>query len=544
MVVPLALGDVVGRAMEATKMPVPLPFPGVQIQELPAGVRAIVGGSTSVTAFVGRALRGPKEVATRCFSFDDFARKFGGLWAESPMSYAVYHYFQNGGSEAVIVRLAPGADKASADLTGGDNPLKLEAASEGAWGSNLRVTVRHPDPDAVPPEEDATNVFTLTVREVDPAAPADTSRDRATETFVNVSVSPASARYVKRLLAQKSSLVRVKEDASLRPNEIEDKTFTTVDDGDPLAATDYDDPGNANFQSSRRGIYALDLVETVNLLCLPPPTRTTSMFPTVWTAAAAYCDKRFTVLLVDPPSSWNEPKDAAERKDLTSLTSKNAAFYFPLLVMPDPLADGRPASFAPCGAVAGVIARTDSERGLWKAPAGQDAGLRGVDGFSTSLLDPRARLLLTDAQCCLLNPAGVNAMRPLGVAGPVVWGARTARGADALASEWKYLPVRRLALYIEQNLKDGTRWAVFEPNDEPLWSQLRLSIGAFMHQLFRRGAFKGARPQEAYFVKCDAETTTPADQDRGIVNVIVGFAPLKPAEFVILQFQQITRAIA
>ncbi|WP_437944124.1 phage tail sheath family protein [Sorangium sp. So ce281] len=525
-------------------MPVPLPFPGVQIQEIPAGVRAIVGGSTSVTAFVGRALRGPKEVATRCFSFDDFARKFGGLWADSPMTYAVYHYFQNGGTEAVIVRLAPGANRSSADLATGASPnLTLEAASEGAWGSNLRVTVTDPAAGSFLPAE-ATQVFTLTVREVDPAAPSDTSRDRATETFINVSVSSSSPRYVKRVLEQQSSLVRVKTDATQRPTNVANAPFSSVGDGSALAATDYDNPGDLSFQSSRRGIYALDAIDTVNLLCLPPPARTVPQFTGVWTAAASYCDKRFTMLLVDPPASWTTAAAAAARTGLTSLTSKNAAFYFPLLVMPDPLAAGRPASFAPCGAVAGVIARTDGERGLWKAPAGQDAGLRGVDGFSVSLSDPGARLALTDAQCGALNPAGVNALRPLGVAGSVVWGARTAQGADVLASEWKYLSVRRLALHIEQSLKEGTRWAVFEPNDAPLWSQLRLSIGAFMHQLFRRGAFKGARSQEAYFVKCDAETTTPADQDRGIVNVIVGFAPLKPAEFVILQFQQITRAIA
>lgn len=525
-------------------MPVPLPYPGVQIQEVPAAVRTIVGGSTSTTAFVGRALRGPREAATRCFSFDDFARKFGGLWADSPMSYAVYHYFQNGGAEAVVVRLAPGAGRASLSVPTAATALVLQAASEGAWGNNLRVAVTDPAAGTVPAGD--TTTFTLTVREVDPAAPTDRSRDRATERFINVSVATTSPRYVRRVLEQGSALVRVQTDATSRPTAVADLApAATVTDGNALAATDYDDPGSGTFQSGRRGIYALDAIDVVNLLCLPPPARATPMFPAVWTAAASYCDRRqFTVLLVDPPASWTTADLAAARTDMTALTTTNAAFYFPLLVMADPLADGRPASFAPCGAVAGAIARTDAERGVWKAPAGQDVGLRGVDGFSTNLSDPRARLLLSDAQCGVLNPAGVNALRPLGVAGPVVWGARTARGADVLASEWKYLPVRRLALHIEQTLRESTRWAVFEPNDEPLWSQLRLSIGAFMHQLFRRGAFKGARPAEAYFVKCDAETTTSADQDRGVVNIIVGFAPLKPAEFVVLQFQQITRAIA
>ena len=527
-------------------MPAALPYPGVQIQEIPAGVRPIVGVSTSVTAFLGRALRGPVDIAVRCFSFEDFARKFGGLWADSPMTYAVYHYFLNGGSEAVIVRLAPGAAASTATLaaTGGSPAnLTLAAASPGEWGRNLRVTVSDPAAGTVPPAE-TNQVFNLTVREVDPLAPTDRSRDRATETFLNVSVDPASPRGVERVLAQQSRLVRVQTITNRRPNAVVDAALTLGGNGNALAATDYDNPADATFRTNRRGLYALEAIETVNLLCVPPPARGTDLFASVWTAAASYCEGRFTVLLVDPPSTWTTPALAAARTGLGSLTSRNAAIYFPLVVMRDPLADDRLASFAPCGAVAGVIARVDGQSGIWKAPAGQEAGLRGVESFSTALTDATARLLLNDSQCGVLNPAGINALRPLGVAGPVVWGARTARGADILASEWKYLPVRRLALHIEQSLSQGTRWAVFEPNDEALWSQLRLSIGSFMHQLFRRGAFKGMQPRDAFFVKCDAETTTPADQDRGIVNIIVGFAPLKPAEFVVLQFQQITRTAA
>jgi phage tail sheath protein FI len=527
-------------------MPVALPFPGVQIQEIPAGVRAIVGVSTSVTAFLGRASRGPVNVATRCFSFDDFARKFGGLWAPSPMTYAVYHYFLNGGTEAVVVRLAPGASAATVSLaaTGGTPAnLVLAAASPGEWGRNLQVSVTNPVAETVPLPEQAF-VFTLTVREVDPSAPTDRSRDRATETFVNVSVDATSARAVDRVLAQQSRLVRVQTLTDRRPNVVADAALTGGGDGNALSAADYDNPADATFRTNRRGLYALDAIDTVNLLCLPPPAPATDQFASVWTAAVSYCEGRFTMLIVDPPSTWTTPADAAARTGLSSLTSRQAVIYYPSLVMRDPLADNRLGSFAPAGAVAGVIARTDGQRGVWKAPAGQDAGLLGVESFTTTLADAGARLLLTDSHCGVLNPAGINALRPLGVAGPVVWGARTARGADTLASEWKYVPVRRLALHIEQSLREGTRWAVFEGNDEGLWSQLRLSIGGFMTQLFRRGAFKGAQPRDAFFVKCDAETTTPADQDRGIVNIIVGFAPLKPAEFVILQFQQITRTAA
>jgi hypothetical protein len=185
--------------------------------------------------------------------------------------------------------------------------------------------------------------------------------------------------------------------------------------------------------------------------------------------------------------------------------------------------------------VAGIMARTDTTRGVWKAPAGLEATIRGVH----SLIVP-----LTDAENGELNPLGVNCLRTMPAVGHIVWGARTRKGDDRLADQWKYLPVRRTALYIEESLYRGTQWAVFEPNDEPLWSQLRLNIGVFMHGLFRQGAFQGQSPKEAYFVKCDSTTTTQADIDRGIVNIVVGFAPLKPAEFVVIYIQQITGDLA
>ena len=177
-----------------------------------------------------------------------------------------------------------------------------------------------------------------------------------------------------------------------------------------------------------------------------------------------------------------------------------------------------------------MIARTDSQRGVWKAPAGIEANLIGVSDLEVRL---------TDAENGELNPLGINCLRILPAAGRVVWGSRTMRGADILADQWKYLPVRRTALFIEESLYRGTQWVVFEPNDEPLWAQIRLNIRAFMHDLFRKGAFQGSTPKEAYLVKCDKETTTQYDINRGIVNIIVGFAPLKPAEFVILKIQQL-----
>ena len=186
------------------------------------------------------------------------------------------------------------------------------------------------------------------------------------------------------------------------------------------------------------------------------------------------------------------------------------------------------------GALAGVIARTDAARGVWKSAAGLDAVLNGV-------LEPS--VALTDPENGAINPLGVNCLRTLPAAGTVVWGSRTLRGADSLASEWKYLAVRRTALFLEESLYRGTQWVVFEPNDEPLWAQVRLNLGAFMQGLFRQGAFQGASARDAYFVKCDSQTTTQADINLGVLNVVVGFAPLKPAEFVVIKIQQMAGQI-
>jgi phage tail sheath protein FI len=250
------------------------------------------------------------------------------------------------------------------------------------------------------------------------------------------------------------------------------------------------------------------------------------------------------MLIVDPPAGWSSNPATAISTAETGVNdlrgaignddARNAVVYFPRLRMPDPLRENRLADFAPCGAVAGIIARTDAQRGVWKAPAGLEASFSGVQGFTYTM---------TDGQNGIINPLGLNGLRSFPVAGNLVWGARTLAGADLLASEWKYLPVRRLALFLEESLFRGTQWVVFEPNDEPLWAQIRLNIGAFMQNLFRQGAFQGSKPRDAYFVKCDGETTTQNDIDRGIVNILVGFAPLKPAEFVVIKLQQIAGEI-
>lgn len=286
------------------------------------------------------------------------------------------------------------------------------------------------------------------------------------------------------------------------------------------------------IEADKSGLYALEDVDLFNILCLPAaPLLATDAMQTLYMTAAAYCERRRAFLIVDiPPAiasltamqTWMGAND--------KLRHRNAAVYFPRTRISDPLDDSRARSIGASGTIAGLYARTDANRGVWKAPAGTDARLQNVLELDYKLTDP---------QNGALNPLGVNCLRSFPVYSNICWGARTLDGADAQASEWKYIPVRRLTLYLEESLYRGTKWVVFEPNDEPLWAQIRLNVGAFMHTLFRQGAFQGTTPRDAYLVKCDHETTTQNDIDNGIVNILVGFAPLKPAEFVIIKIQQI-----
>jgi phage tail sheath protein FI len=304
------------------------------------------------------------------------------------------------------------------------------------------------------------------------------------------------------------------------------------DDGQPIQSeSTYDDP-------TVGGIAALDKVDLFNLLCIPYDTAVipneepaaTQAYP----AVAQYCQKRRAMFIVDPPYSGTNDWSAFARKyawgsfDPSTLgiegdMERNAAVYFPRVVKADPLLKGQARVMPACGIIAGVMASTDASRGVWKAPAGIDAALNGILNLDVTL---------TDEQNGMLNPLGINCLRSFPVIGPVVWGARTLRGADQLEDDYKYIPVRRLTLYIEESLYRGTKWAVFEPNADPLWTSLRLSVNSFLSDLQRQGAFY------SYFVQCDNKTTTPDDIALGIVNVIVGIAPVKPAEFVIIQIQQ------
>ncbi|HJN17909.1 MAG TPA: phage tail sheath subtilisin-like domain-containing protein [Armatimonadota bacterium] len=260
---------------------------------------------------------------------------------------------------------------------------------------------------------------------------------------------------------------------------------------------------------------ALSRLGQCNIVCLPGIDDEDAL-----TAAVEFCGDRGAMLLVDPPADCDTAAEAgAWLTNHSDLISPNVAAYVPWV---DVAGVG---AVPPSGAVAGIFARTDVSRGVWKAPAGVEAGVRGATGPVTSP---------NDAECQGLNGLNVNALRTMPGRGLVVWGARTLSSN----SEWRYVPVRRLGLFLEESISEGTHWVVFEPNDEPLWAKIRTSVGNFMMDLWRQGALQGAKPEEAFFVKCDRETTTAADIDDGVCNVLIGFAPLKPAEFTIIRVQK------
>ena len=541
-------------------------YPGVYVEEIPSGVRTITGVATSIAAFIGRAVRGPVNDPVTINNYGDYERIFGGLAEISPMSFAVRDFYLNGGGQAVIVRLHNGAGLANITLDADDSPpglpLILDASSEGSWGSNLFAHVDWDTKDSTDDE-----LFNLTVYEKDPV----TLKNITTEKFLNVSVNPASSRFLPRWLENNSQLVRVQPDSGgtysgdfaipgVRPNE----TFTagsppssppsqveapvqatSVDDGDHIDDNDF---VGAGMEGNKEGLYALEKADLFNLLIIPPYANSSGGTPqpeeiptdittNLISNAISYCERRRAMMLIDSHSTWTN-KDTAKSdfSDGTypATTSKNAALFFPRIMTANPLKEFQLEEYIGGGAVAGIFARIDGQRGVWKSPAGQEATLRGVSKLTVPL---------TDDENGELNPLGINCLRTFPVYGRLVWGSRTLEGADKLASEWKYIAVRRTAMFIEESLFRGLKWVVFEPNDEPLWAQIRLNVGAFMNNLFRQGAFQGTTPRQAYLVKCDKETTTQNDINNGIVNILVGFAPLKPAEFVFIKIQQLAGQI-
>lgn len=550
-------------------MPVATSYPGVYVQEIPSGVHPISGVATSNTAFVDFFPRGPATGATKITSWADFERRFGGLDTRSEASYAIQQYYLNGGSVAFVVRVVTSnASPAQATLTasqygygpgyqygyGGTGSVIIQASSPGEWGNNLQVAIDHNVKGG------ATDLFNIAIREVKTVA--NRIQVVRSETFRNLSLDKSNPRYAPDVILQSSELITLEDkmiggvpdqtgsDVINNPQDSDFKPLTGGRDGAWPGA-----PGSGmtaqdllGDRTRHTGVYALDGIapEIFNILCIPATALLDDAGrATIFPKAEEYCHGKRGMYIIDLPASFDDDvsydaqlnritKWTANTLDsLRSPNGENAAVYFPRLNIPDALTENRPRTVGASGTMAGIWARTDTNRGVWKAPAGIEAGLAGASLFVN----------LTDLDNGGLNPLGVNVLRSFPVFGPISWGARTLMGADQEGSEWKYIPVRRTALFIEETLFENLKWVVFEPNDEPLWAQIRLNVGAFMHGLFRRGAFQGKTSAEAYFVKCDKDTTTQADIDNGIVNIVVGFAPLKPAEFVIIQIQQIAGQI-
>ena len=491
-------------------MPTPLTHPGVYIEEVPSGVRTIAGAATSTTAFVDVFRRGPVGEAIVVASMADVERTFGGLDDRSESSYGLSQYFLNGGRSAVVVRIAPDAATPASGTVGG---LGVEAVDPGAWGNSIDVSVVVHDGD-----------INLELRHH-----ADGAVER-TERFHDLDTG-GGRRDVRAVVGANSDLVRITSVAE--PVTTSDAPIALTGGNDGLGPHGADDRAEAiavvaAALSRPDGLDALTHVDTIGLLALPATAfMSANDRQSVLAQAAAFCEARRIFLITDPPADAAPTDFVADPGAAVTHLSANAALWYPALTIPDLLDANRPRVVAPSGTIAGVIARTDGQRGVWKAPAGLAASIRGAS----------PRFDVSRADLDRLNPRGLNTIRTFAGRGTFSWGARTLHGADSVASEWKYVPVRRTALFIESSLSRGLRFAVFEPNDEPLWAQIRGAVDTFLQQLFRSGAFAGSTSEESFFVRCGADTTTRADIDDGVVNVVVGFAPLKPAEFVIVQLR-------
>lgn len=505
-------------------MPVTVSYPGVYIEEIPSGVRTITGVATSIAVFVGWAPQGPVGSPGFVLSWADFQRQYGGLDARSYLGYAVYQFFANGGQRAYIIRIV-GTGNAAATVTL-NSALTLTARSPGLWGNNYGVGIKNLGSGRF-----QMKVYLLPPS---PATPV------AVESFENLSMSSTDSRYVPSIVNNQSIYITTLALGTTPPSDTTTPVALTGGaDGTVLQPRSLASAAAGAFETavlpgSGMGVELLEHVDLFNLLCVPGEADS----PTL-AQLEGFCRAHRAILIADcfqdatfaSLQTSGGPDSALTAGD----NAANAAFYFPWISAPDPLQSNVPNTYPPSGMVAGIYALTDANRGVWKAPAGTETSLTGVVGVAVPL---------NDNQNGVLNPLAVNCIRNFSVYGTVVWGARTLQGNDQVGSEWKYIPVRRMALFIEESLYRALKWVVFEPNDEPLWSEIRLNVGAFMQNLFRQGAFQGQTPQDAYFVKCDKETTTQNDINLGIVNIVVGFAPLKPAEFVVIQIQQMAGQIA
>jgi len=395
-----------------------------------------------------------------------------------------------------------------------DPILTIEAINEGEWGNNLKISL-----------DGSGTIFSLRVTES--VTQNGVTRDVANESYPTLTIdeSVTTAPQALAKVNNDSKLVRLSQKGPKIQGAYPDNTGSVLSGGI-----------NGGLASPSQILDAMNTLDTIepaifNILCIPAVGNMDDSHAfAVIPSAQDYCKKKRAFFIADIPASVDSvAKMLTWQARYGNAQAYAMATYFPRLIIPDQLNDYRPRNVAASGTMAGIYARTDTSRGVWKAPAGIDAVLQGAE----------VAVKLNDDLNGQLNPLGVNVLRSFPIYGNIAWGARTLAGADPLSSEYKYINVRRLMNYIEESIYQSLKWAVFEPNNETLWTKIRLQINGFLSGLYGDGAFQGATPAASYFVQCDGKTTTPLDIDLGVVNVLVGVAPVKPAEFVVLSFQQI-----
>jgi phage tail sheath protein FI len=547
--------------------------PGVYVQEVPGGARSIEGVPTATTIIAGETEFGPFE-PTKIRGPAEYARLFGGHLRHSGTSesvkvttrYAADLFFQNGGTSAYILRTSTNASVAVRNLTVAATTTPalpavtadfFKAASPGQWGAHIFVIITHRGDDR----------FRVTIYyQAPPKPPSTTATDPAfVEDFDQLTLKTADASFVGDVLKRSQYVRWLDADATPQPQHpqrppadavpaganILDLAASLFQSGGALDDTVLVGGGTDDFADNTDLVTILPRLDGVDDAALfvgaterwleggaTPFANDPAAIEAYYDALFAYVNGRPKLdlfLVADAPSfaTATSPIQSITGYVLGINTSTFTGLYWPHLEVTDPvgIALDSIARLPPSAAVAGLFARTDNRRGVWKAPAGVEAGVAGIVSLTRFVID---------GEQDDLNPIGINAIRSIPGAGTVVWGSRTL----VPNSEWRYVPVRRTAMFLRKSIFNGIQFAVFEPNDEPLWSTLRATIGAFMNTQFRNGAFAGATAKDAFFVKVDKETTTPDDQAAGVVNILVGFAPLRPAEFVVVRLSQKTASSA
>jgi phage tail sheath protein FI len=524
-------------------MPVSPTYPGIYIEELHSSAHTITAAPTSIAVFIGytHPFKTKPENwgrAIELFGFTDYERDFGGLYnsgqLHSELAYAVYNFFLNGGAHAYVVGLPSGYYDSDGNRLADVTPASATSI-DGIVFTALEPT------DQIPITVKVSNIQASKSGAGAPLDMADITilYGARAETYRKLTLNSEDARlrpyFFETVINTRSALVRVSKEGDAYPTEFK-PVAERLPPKEPLtlATTPPDKFASTFSPADFMEVFAqdssLDKLSIFNLLAAPGVTDAG-----VLSEALAFCEHKHAFLIMDAPAEQSANQDGGawigDYMENLGPKSPNGALYFPYLKSPDPVT-GRTLQLPPCGFVAGILARTDNDRGVWKAPAGLETTILNTTGVVESGL-------MNDMRQGTLNPLGVNCLRTLPNLGTIVFGARTLVADNPAFEEYRYVPVRRMALFLEQTLLRNLMWVVFEPNDEPLWVAIRTSIEGFMLSLFQQGAFQGQTPSQAFQVKCDSSTTTQTDIDNGIVNIVVAFRPLKPAEFVVIQIAQL-----